>query len=40
MLDFAYTIAGWELPFPVIFAVTAAVAYFCGCFNGAVIVSK
>ena len=40
MLDFAYTIAGWNLPFPVIFAVTAAVAYFCGCFNGAVIVSK
>ena len=29
-----------ELPLPVILAIAAVVAYFCGCFNGAVIVSK
>ena len=28
------------LPLPLILAVTAVIAYFCGCFNGAVIVSK
>ena len=39
-MDLTYAIAGWNLPLPVIFAVTAAAAYFCGCFNGAVIVSK
>ena len=40
MSELTYAIAGWNLPLPVIFAVTAIVAYFCGCFNGAVIVSK
>ena len=40
MSELTYAIAGWNLPLPVIFAVTALVAYFCGCFNGAVIVSK
>ena len=30
----------WELPLPAVLAITAVVAYFCGCFNGAVIVSK
>ena len=27
-------------PLPLLFALTAVIAYFCGCFNGAVIVSK
>ena len=40
MSELTYAIAGWNLPLPVIFAVTAIVAYFCGCLNGAVIVSK
>ena len=40
MPDFAYTVASWNLPLPAIFAITAIAAYFCGCFNGAVIVSK
>ncbi len=30
----------WELPLPAVLAITAVAAYFCGCFNGAVIVSK
>ena len=28
------------LPLPLILVITAVIAYFCGCFNGAVIVSK
>ena len=28
------------IPLPLLLAVTAVIAYFCGCFNGAVIVSK
>ncbi len=28
------------VPLPLLMAVTAVIAYFCGCFNGAVIVSK
>lgn len=28
------------MPLPLLLAVTAVIAYFCGCFNGAVIVSK
>ena len=28
------------VPLPLLIAVTAVIAYFCGCFNGAVIVSK
>ena len=28
------------MPFPLLLLLTAVFAYFCGCFNGAVIVSK
>ena len=28
------------IPLPLLLAITAVIAYFCGCFNGAVIVSK
>ena len=28
------------IPLPLLIAITAVIAYFCGCFNGAVIVSK
>ena len=31
---------GNGVPLPLLIAVTAVIAYFCGCFNGAVIVSK
>lgn len=28
------------IPLPLLIGLTAVIAYFCGCFNGAVIVSK
>ena len=37
---FKQGIYDWEMPIFVFAAIAAVVAYFCGCFNGAVIVSK
>ena len=28
------------IPLPLLLVITAVIAYFCGCFNGSVIVSK